>query len=396
MARNNSLQIQQVTQITQGGYGRNGNSPLFACSGCVTGGCCQTGNCNLVEEIDGNCGYIDIAKGWNAADDSGSTTRTYTWRDTNTGRSIGGVWTGYNANSARGNVEIRDEWTSYIDDMNNLIVDVTSTVVKVWRDDIRPRTTGHRQIAVLEEGNYPTSQNGNHLIRLLDAVNIATFQNPDNPWWLNVSRSRRIVISPQTDSFNYMPFRIRNWTVGYAGMNWGSQPYVDEMLVGTAFRNSLPNQFDPPELVHIDQTPRICDSVVDALACFKAPILNGSNLVIQWHYEGQDWSTSRQASVPADRNAEEVCVNMQGLIPTTCSPTKVWWRAQFVPIVSTLRPSEWTYGEFETVFVPPVWMNVPDISAAECSTVGRGELLSEFEEVVYYNGQKPECKKGNC
>lgn len=386
MARNNFLQVGQNTQILSGGYGRGANgAPLYSCGG----GNCQTGTCNMVEEIDGSCTAIDYSTYWRDFDDAGTLSRTYTWRDAGSAR---------NSSSARGNVEIIDSWTSEIDGSNNLIVHLTSTLTKVWRDDIRSGTYGSRTIAILEGGDYPTTQASSHLIANLGSVNIATFQNASNPWVVNVSRSTTIVIPPQQSSMNTRLFRVKNWVSNATNINGAPSMFVDEMTMGTVFKNNLPNQFDPPELIRIDQTPQICDNVVDAALCFKAPNLNGAKLVVQWHYEGQDWTTLKQVeSLEAHRDDEEVCVTIKGLIPTTCPPpTKVYWRAQFVPLISTLLPSEWTYGEFETVFVPPVWMNVPDITTPECNAVGKGDLLDQFEEIVYYNGKRPECKKGDC
>lgn len=390
MAQNNNIQIAQYTQVLYGGYGRGVNGvPRYPCDG---KGCRTPGsNCNRVEEIDGNCGPIDGSAYWVNADDSGTTTRTYTWRDSQTG---------INSSSARANIEIQDEWTSSIDGNNNLIVNLKSTVTKVWRDD-RYNVAGTsipRQIAVLEGGNYPTTQAGSHVIQLLPAVNAATFENGGNPWTIGVSRQQVLVIPPQGQSGAAQPFRVKAWYAG-GGMNINTSynDYVDEMSMGTIFKNNLPNELTPPVFVRVDQVPDICNNVVDATIHFTPPNLNGAQLELYWSYEDGVWSENKKAVVPASRDAETVFYTIEDLLPTTCPPpTKVYWRARYIPTTDTLQPSDWTYGNFETVFVPPIWMTVPDITTPECNSLGKGELLDEYDHVVYYQGEKPSCKKGDC
>lgn len=372
MARNNSLQVASYTQIISGGYGRGTNGvPLNLPA-------------DQIEELDGSTGVVGGPGSFNDADDNGSLTRTYTWRDSDVGM---------NSQSGRGVVEIRDEWTSTVDDSNNLVIDLRSTVVRCWRDDIRgARAKGARQIAVLNSA-------GTQVLHTFPAVNnIGSFNNAGDPWYANVTQIVHIVLPPQQESAQYAPSRVKNWSLNTGVNVWtpGPNTYIDEMRMGAIFKNNLPNQFDPPKLINIDQTARICDNVVDATFHFEHPNLNGAKLLLQWRYEGQDWSDTRQNTVTGKRSDEQVDIIARDLIPTTCEPTKVYWRARWQPTISTLQPSEWTYGEFYTIFVPPVWMNVPDITVEECNAVGKGDLLDEYEEVVYYNGQKPECKEGSC
>lgn len=378
MARNNSLQIRRALRLFSAGYGR------------LADGTPKPGlPCDRVEEIDGSCGTSWGDPNFNNTDDAGSITSVYTWRDSN-------LFPGRNSISTRMNVSVTDNWTSSVDNMNNLIVVVTSTVNSIWRDDPRGRQPDYRTTALLDGSNFPSYQSSNHIVWGPVVTINGYYGSGATSWGAGQTRTQTFVIPPQQDSNLNPSFRVRNWNTNYANINSRPSGYIDDLGVGVIFRNDLPNQFDPPKLITIDQTPNICDSTVDAEFCFEHPNLNGANLVVQWRYEGQDWSTNRQSVTPAYRTDGQTCLLAQGLIPSSCTETTVYWRAQFQSTVSTLRPSEWAYGEFKSLFVPPVWMTVPDITAAECSAAAKGDLLDQYDKVVYYDGRKPACKKGDC
>lgn len=50
--------------------------------------------------------------------------------------------------------------------------------------------------------------------------------------------------------------------------------------------------------------------------------------------------------------------------------------------------SEYVYGEFDTLFIPPANMSVPDITESECVEIDSGNLIPPFEEIVCYG----DCK----
>lgn len=371
----NPLQISQRTNLIKGGYGRINGDPAYACSGsnCFTRGT----NCNLVEVVDDTCGDVSIASPLFDVPMNGSLGRIYSWRDSDAAM---------NSDSARGEAYVLDNWSAVVNADNSITVTLTSTLQRITRGDIRGNAYGQRIVAVMNSGRgLLWRQNG--------SCDIRTFNG--NVFTGNLSSSVVFNILPQQTSASIYPIIIRNWVTGAADWNWGVEPFVDEMAMGGVFKNNLPNSFDPPEVLEIVQTPRICDSIVDAEFTFGAPILNGGHLELQWHYNGEDWSNPYTVTAPSNRDNEVVIV-AQNLIPTSCDITTVYWRARFVSDVDYLFDSEYTYGEFDVLFIPPVWMNVPDISDSECENISSGKPIDEFGEVVYYTGEKPACKKGKC
>lgn len=375
MATVNPLQISQRTNLIKGGYGRVNGNPAYACGG---GNCYARGTlCNLVEVVDGTCSYINRAEDFIDVPMSGSLSHNYTWRDSDLGM---------NSDSAQGTAIATDNWSATVQSDNSIIITLNTTVSVVSRQDIRGNAYGNRTVAVLNGNNRNVLWQGSN-------VNVAYFTGDLYRGSLSSSSSIRIL--PQQTSADIYPIIIRNWVTGAAGVNWGVEPFVDEMAIGAVFKNNLPNSFEPPELIEIVQTPDICNSVVDAEFTFGAPILNGGHLVLQWHYEGEDWSDRYTVTAPSDRD-NDVTIIAHNLVPSSCDNTTVYWRARFVPDVDYLNASEWTYGEFDTLFIPPVWMNVPDISEDECATVSNGEELAQYKSVVYFRGEKPACKGDKC
>lgn len=358
MARNNGLQVAQTTQIIFGGYGRNGNVAKYPCDG----GNCQTGNCDLVEEIDGSCQTIDISKDFHDQDDAGSLTKIYSWRDSN-------VSPGRNSRSARGYVEVRTDWTSTVDNTNSLVVNVTSTVTRVGRDDIRNNAGGGgvlRAIAVFDI-------NGNPLPGMpLPAVDAAYWTGS---WAVNASHTQTLVIPPQKTSADVMPFRVRSWNTSRATMWSGAEKYIDEMRVGAAFKNNLPNKFDPPVLRTIEQVRNICDDNVDVQFTFEPANLAGGHIELWWRLEGQEWNESRKVTSKTAGWKEAVSVWANDLPPRR---TKIYWRAKWASELDYLEDSDWTYGDFETLWFPHPSQTVPAISDAECSQIDRGNDIPEI------------------
>lgn len=375
MARDNMLQISQVTQLTLGGYGRRGGEPAFPCNG----GDCYSGDCNKVEIIDGSCGPIRYDAHFVDVDDDSASgmSRTYTWRDADSM---------LNSSSAQGSATVRDTWTSKRNDDNSVTVTLTSTVNNISRGDIRPGTRGNRTVAIKDPSN-----NGATLWQGTN-VNVGSFSG--TLFSGSISVTRTFTIKPQQTSADTKMIIIRNWVTGAAGADWGGEPYVDEMVMGAIFKNNLPNEFEPPVLIRIDQTERICDNLVDADFYFEPPNLNGAHLELQWRYAEQDWSDDRTLNVDANVGINEH-LKVYDLIPTACNVVTVYWRARFVSDTPGLNSSDYTYGEFDTLFIPTPWMTTPDIVKADCALINQGEEIPKFDHIVYYKG-KPECKKGKC
>lgn len=358
MARNNGLQVAQTTQIIFGGYGRNGNVAKYPCDG----GNCQVGNCDLVEEIDGSCQTIDISKDFHDQDDAGSLTKIYSWRDSN-------ISPGRNSRSARGYVEVRTDWTSTVDDTNSLVVTATSTVTRVGRDDIRNNAGGGnvlRAIAIFDVSGNPLPG------MPLPAVNAS---NWTGSWAVNASYTQNLVIPPQKTSADLMPFRVRSWNTTMATMWSGAEKYIDEMRVGAAFKNNLPNKFNPPVLRLLEQTRDICNDTVNAEFTFEPPNISGGHIEVWWRLEGQDWNASRRVSGPRVTRNDVGFVIAEGLPPRN---TKIYWRARWVADLDYLVSSDWIYGEFETLWFPHPSQTVPTITEQDCAKIDRGDTIDEI------------------
>lgn len=80
-----------------------------------------------------------------------------------------------------------------------------------------------------------------------------------------------------------------------------------------------------------------------------------------------------------DQNA---FVYLDCLIPSK----KVQWRARYTVSGQWEASSEFSYGEFETLFVPPTDMIVPDIKESECAALNQGKEIPHFDkEIGYYD-----------
>ena len=376
-----ALQYSSGTRILSGGYGRKANgAPSYTCGSGTTGANCYRRLCDRVEIIDGTCGPLTYASNFVDANDTDSATRTYTWRDSDAAR---------NSKSSGGWITITDSWVSVVNPDNSITVTVTTTVNGIKRGDIRGGY-GDRTIAIFDGADT----NNNHPLWVGKSENIAISQGTLYSGGASVVHT--YTIYPQKTTQAYYAIRLKNWVTGSANINSGPSIFVDEMAMGLVFKNNLPNDFDPPQFVKLDQTPHICDNNVVGEATFEAPNLNGGHIEFWWGYAPGDWSERRMLTVEATHDAQVVIPNITPIMPSQCEPQPIYWRARFVPDVDTLQPSEWSYGEDTARFVPPVWMSVPDITVEECTAVGKGDPLDEFTDIVYYGGEKPPCKEGKC
>lgn len=165
--------------------------------------------------------------GWRTTDImSGSSTAEYYYRDSDTGD---------NANSSRVVVSIVDSWTASINNKNYLTVTLTTQITSIRRDDIR--------------GNPGTA--GRNIFIRRSASSAVLYQVSNDP----VNTAHTILGTPitlDTLTFTLEPGQnrarnsvyLRNNTIGH-----DSDPvpsvYVDELWVGTEFRNPLPRDYIP-------------------------------------------------------------------------------------------------------------------------------------------------------
>ena len=172
-------------------------------------------------------GVIPPDTGWRSTDVmSGSSSAEYYYRDSDTGD---------NNNSSRVVVAISESWTASISNKNYLSVTLTTQITSIRRDDIRgtPGSTP-RNIRIRR------SAGGTVLASFLnDPVNTA-----------HTISSSPIVLDSYT--FTLAPGQnlsrgsvyFRNNTVGYDDVAVPNI-YVDEMWLGTEFKNTLPKDYIP-------------------------------------------------------------------------------------------------------------------------------------------------------
>lgn len=383
MARQNSLEIAAHTILTKGGYGRHGNTTIF---NCPAGSDCFSGNCDWVELINGSCAPLDPGGGFSAADDSGSVTRTYTWRDSNIDEpdpTNSAVFGGKNSNSGEAYVTIRDDWTSTVDDENNLVVTTRTYVLEHGRRDIRTNlNTPLRKVRI-----YGYNQQSRSWVQQLEF-------NRENVAQANVFFSgekylgeNTFVLAPQTTSadINYSA-RVWNQTVNANGVPYGDyEPYLDELLMGLQFKNGLPNELEPPVLYGVRQTPDICEYQVTADFTFSAPNMNAV-LVFDWKYSDQkDYPSQNRITMDANKG-QTTNFSLYGLFPSGYTKSTIDWRARYEPRAgSKLKPSDWSYGSEDILFILPFDATVPDVTDPECAEIGRGGLLPEYDYITYYD-----------
>lgn len=143
-------------------------------------------------------------------------------------------------------------------------------------------------------------------------------------------------------------------------------------------------QLCPPEFESIVQQENVCNNCVDAQICFEASELGNQpsvNLVLDYMYDGQDWSQAMSTTVTAYKNTP-TCVNIPCLKPSTT----VLWRARYELASGYTAHSEYTSGRFPSLFVPSIGMIVPDIDEVECTMLSQGKCLEHFTKEVGYNG----------
>lgn len=175
-------------------------------------------------------GVIPPDTGWRTTDVmSGSSSAEYYYRDSDTGD---------NANSSRVVVGITESWTASISNRNYLSITLTTQITSIRRDDIR--------------GNPGTAPRNIRVRREAGGAILAQFLNDP------VNTAHTISSSPITlDSYTFTlapgqnlsrgSVYFRNNTIGYDDVPVPNI-YVDEMWMGTEFKNPLPKDYIPGKI----------------------------------------------------------------------------------------------------------------------------------------------------
>lgn len=140
----------------------------------------------------------------------------------------------------------------------------------------------------------------------------------------------------------------------------------------------------PPEFDHEEQKENVCENCDDVTLYFKASEQGGQptvNLIVDYKYEGQDWSIAESVSTTATQN-EETSITL----PCVTPERKLIWRARYELTSGYTAHSDWVDGSTTTIFVPSIGMVVPDITEDECVKMGQGREIEHFTHERGYYG----------
>lgn len=165
---------------------------------------------------------------WQTAQSGQTVSKTYTYwyRDSNT--SYGGQYV--DAISSRVAISVTDEWTTSVDNRNNLTVTVTTTVNSIVRDDIRG-----------QDQNLPGRNLA--LYRTQGGAAVWTFQD------LQVATARTLMGSPLVLGQETIVIPPGNTadvrpSIYFHNQTVGSSSY-DDIWAGVQWRNPLPPNYIP-------------------------------------------------------------------------------------------------------------------------------------------------------
>lgn len=173
-------------------------------------------------------GVIPPDTGWRTTDVmSGSSSAEYYFRDSDYSS---------NANSSRVVVGITESWTASIDSRNNLTITLTTQITGVRRDDVQGSPgVGQRNMFIRREA-------GGTVLWSVRNDPIATVHTIlSNPITLD---SYTFTLAPG-QNLSRGSVHFRNVVTGYPDDTPVPSPYVDEMWIGTEFRNPLPADYRP-------------------------------------------------------------------------------------------------------------------------------------------------------
>lgn len=140
----------------------------------------------------------------------------------------------------------------------------------------------------------------------------------------------------------------------------------------------------PPELVEITQDRDICANCAITDFKFKPNDLLGIDegvLQIDYVYNSPDLSKVNWANAETKSWVISKNTDIEVEIPCLVSGTHYCWRAKIIVQKGTFKgESEYTYGCFDTLYIPERTWVVPDISDEECQLLSRGGYVEQFEE----------------
>lgn len=196
-------------------------------------------------------------------------------------------------------------------------------------------------------------------------------------------------LPPQATSESKSAIVVRNVVEGYEYRLCDDSPsniYLDAMYMGFQFRNNLPNDLPIPVLHEVEQTPDICENVVDLIFTFEPISIGGAELYLEYKFGNLDWSEDRSVAKKVIKGSPTT-VTVYGLPPTnhTKNPVVVYWRAKYRPSGSTLLESDWLYEDTQIMYIPAPNMTVPDITTPECNLIARGEFVPQWTSEQCYN-----------
>lgn len=170
-----------------------------------------------------------------------------------------------------------------------------------------------------------------------------------------------------------------------------SNPCAAMTWVGNAATQAVgydlpPLNVCPPDIVGEEHGRNVCDNCATVSLEVDANdlLMTGQALlVVDYVYDATlknvDWSKAETTQFTIYQDKRDWFT-----IPCLIPSAHYAYRAKIVLNTSYTAESEYTYGEFDTLYIPKPNMSVPPITEAECSDIDRGGLIPPFEEDTAY------------
>lgn len=295
---------------------------------------------------------------WTDVDTSGEAVSTYYYRDSDSSN---------NYQSTQVVVTIRDRWSATLQPDNSYQITIESYLTSIVRNDKK---------------GY-AGQVGRSIRIKQNAT--------DNAWlreWLNTpvntpqtifSGNLRIGTKTHTlypgQSSSTGSIYYRNNVSGHDG-DTPPNIYIDEFYMGLNYRNNLPSKLNAPVLTSIEQSPEICQYLVDATFHLTMDDIPDSNA----HTIRLQISTDSSFSAPDEYTATAI-KSGDGIAYFTIPNVKLkpatgyYCRTQLVPDTYV---SDWRGSNFTTIQVitPPVV--APEFSEDNCEQLTSNLLVAEW------------------
>lgn len=146
----------------------------------------------------------------------------------------------------------------------------------------------------------------------------------------------------------------------------------------------------PPEFIGETQDRDICENCAITTLTMAGNDLLGTGqgtLYIEYVWGATlanvNWSQAEGAYFQIRQDRQET-ITLACLI----GASHYAYRAKIILNTSYSAESEWTYGEFDTLYIPKPNMSVPAITEQECTEINNGNLVPPFEEDTKYGGNE--------